>query len=117
MARIDAYIGYAREIEIFHQMQHAHRQHHHPHHRQNAHAMQVPIGMDYGMVAFDMGLPGGRRPASPKYSPPPEAEGGFTHSPQEDDVLVCPNCGDELAMGESEEKQRVWVVKTCGHVS
>jgi hypothetical protein len=31
--------------------------------------------------------------------------------------VVCPNCGDELAVGKDEIKQQIWVVKSCGHVS
>jgi pre-mRNA-processing factor 19 len=71
-------------------------------------------------VAFDLGLEGGNRPArppTPKYEPPTAAEPGFTRSPGEDDVVVCPNCGDELAMGEDDLKQEIWVIKKCGHVS
>jgi pre-mRNA-processing factor 19 len=77
----------------------------------------MPIMMNYGMTAFDMGIEGGNRPPTPKYSPPPEPEAGFTRSPEENEVVVCPNCGDELAMGDSDVKQEVWVVKGCGHVS
>ena len=77
---------------------------------------EMQIMMDYDMTGFDMGL-GGNRPPTPKYSPPPEPQSGFTRSPEEDEVVVCPNCGDELAMGDSDEKQEVWVVKACGHVS
>ena len=74
--------------------------------------------MDYNMTAFDLGVEGGgNRPPTPTYSPPPPAEKGFTRGPEEDEVVVCPNCGDELAMGDSDIKQEVWVVKTCGHVS
>jgi pre-mRNA-processing factor 19 len=73
--------------------------------------------MDYDMTGFDLGLPGGNRPPTPKYSPPPEPEEGFTRGPGEDEVVVCPNCGDELAVGEGEVKQEIWVVKGCGHVS
>ena len=75
----------------------------------------MPVMMDYDMTGFDMGL-GGNRPPTPKYSPPPEPEKGFTRSPEEDEVVVCPNCGDELAMGDTDAKQKIWVVKTCGHV-
>lgn len=74
--------------------------------------------MDYGMAAFDMGYGGGgNRPPTPKYSPPPEPATGFTRNPGEDDVVVCPNCGDELAVGDEEAKQEIWVNKACGHVS
>ena len=77
----------------------------------------LPGAMDYGMTGFDMGIQDGNRPPTPKYSPPPEPEKGFTRSPDEDEVVVCPNCGDELAVGVEEAKQEVWVVKGCGHVS
>ena len=80
-------------------------------------AMNGPAMMNYGMTAFDLGIEGGNRPPTPKYSPPPEPEAGFTRSPEENEVVVCPNCGDELAMGDSDLKQEVWVVKGCGHVS
>jgi len=56
-------------------------------------------------------------PPTPKYEPPPPAEKGFTRSPEEDEEVVCPNCGDELAVGKDETKQQIWVVKSCGHVS
>ena len=45
-------------------------------------------------------------------SPPPE---GFTRNAGEDDVVVCPNCDEELGMGD-EIKQQIWAVKNCGHV-
>ncbi|KAK4540983.1 hypothetical protein LTR36_008352 [Oleoguttula mirabilis] len=78
--------------------------------------MHMPAMMDFDGVGFDMGLVGGQRPASPKYSPPPDAPEGFTRNPAEDEVVVCPNCGDELAMGDDDDvKQQVWVVKGCGH--
>lgn len=54
---------------------------------------------------------------APTYDPVTDARNGFTRSPGEDDVLVCPHCGHELCSGESEEKQQAWVVKACGHVS
>ena len=75
------------------------------------------VMMDYDVTGFDMGMPGGNRPPTPKYSPPPDVQPGFTRSPGEDDIVVCPNCGDELAIGDSEVKQEVWVIKSCGHVS
>lgn len=84
-------------------------------------AMQLLPGgdimMDYNAPAFDMGFQGANAPPQPKYEPPPAAEPGFTRSPGEDEVVVCPNCGDELAMGDDELKQQVWVIKKCGHVS
>jgi len=77
----------------------------------------LDVRMDFGAVAFDLGLNGPARPATPKYEPPPPAEKGFTRSPEEDEEVVCPNCGDELAVSEDETKAQVWVVKGCGHVS
>jgi pre-mRNA-processing factor 19 len=71
----------------------------------------------YDAPAFDMGLPGGNRAPSPKYEPPKDAAPGFTRTPGEDEVVVCPNCGDELATGSDEMKQELWVIKVCGHVS
>jgi hypothetical protein len=72
---------------------------------------------DYQQPAFDLGIDGGNRPASPKYEPPRDAAPGFTRTPGEDEVVVCPNCGDELATGHNEMKQELWVIKVCGHVS
>ncbi|KAI9687804.1 MAG: hypothetical protein M1822_001884 [Bathelium mastoideum] len=85
---------------------------------------------DFQLVAFDLGIPGGDgrgrngsntgagRARGPMRapSPPPEAREGFTRSPLEEDVLVCPLCGDELGAGEGDVKCQVWIVKTCGHV-
>jgi len=76
----------------------------------------ILMEMDYGMVGFDLGI-GVVEPPAPKYEPPPPAEKGFTRSPEEDEEVVCPNCGDELAVGKEGMKQQIWVVKSCGHVS
>lgn len=76
----------------------------------------LDIGMDYNMAAFDLGMRD-QRPPTPKYSPPSEPEAGFTRNPGEEEVVVCPNCGDELAVGRAESKQEIWVNKGCGHVS
>ncbi|KAI7258372.1 hypothetical protein KC352_g10692 [Hortaea werneckii] len=113
-------------------IQHARPRHHHPHHHHNPgyHAGPGgpppppaaavigfgPVMMDFETPAFDLGLGGHHRPPTPKYDPPAPAEEGFTRSPGEDEEVVCPNCGDELGMGASEEKQQVWCVKGCGHV-
>lgn len=79
--------------------------------------MPLPF-MNYETVAF--GLATNDEPPQlpvPKYDPPPPAAKGFTRDPTEDDTIICPNCEDELAVGETEEKRQVWVVKACGHVS
>ncbi|KAK5001844.1 hypothetical protein LTR28_012157 [Elasticomyces elasticus] len=79
----------------------------------------IPPYIDYNAVAFDLGHPRNApgRPQTPEYVPPPAPEEGFTRTPLEDDVLVCPNCSDELGVGDTDEKKQVWIVKKCGHVS
>jgi len=61
-------------------------------------------------VREEPGLP------APTYDPVSDPRDGFTRSPGEDDVLVCPRCDQELCSGVSDEKQQAWVVKACGHV-
>lgn len=56
------------------------------------------------------------RPSSP-YKAPRAVTGGFTRKVEEDDIVVCPHCGDELGTGNDDLKQQIWVVKQCGHVS
>ncbi|KAK1051556.1 hypothetical protein LTS16_002427 [Friedmanniomyces endolithicus] len=75
----------------------------------------LPGAMRYDDVGFNLGLVGGNRPQSPKYEPPSAPGEGFTRNPGEDETVVCPNCGDELAVCGDEMKQEVWVVKGCGH--
>lgn len=78
--------------------------------------------LDYQEAAFQLGIDAmedvEREPSPPPaivaLSPAPE---GFTRSPEEEDVLVCPNCGDELSVGVGDLKKQVWMVKGCGHVS
>lgn len=79
----------------------------------------LPGFMNFETVAFDY-MRNADDPVQlpvPKFDPPPPAPEGFTRDPTEEDTIVCPNCEDELAVGESEEKRQVWVVKACGHVS
>ena len=80
--------------------------------------IEIPGHLDYLAAAFDLGQPARRQPPPqlPTYTPPAPAQEGFTRSPKEDDVLVCPNCDDELGLGDDETKRQVWVVKACGHV-
>ncbi len=72
--------------------------------------IQLPQGMDYEAAGFVMATP------PPTYKAPSAAQPGFTRSPREEDVLVCPNCEEELGTGEDELKRQVWVVRACGHV-
>lgn len=80
--------------------------------------IELPAHLDYLAPAFDLERPTRRQPQPrlPTYGPPAPAQEGFTRTPSEDDVLVCPNCDDELALGDDEVKRQVWVVKACGHV-
>lgn len=78
--------------------------------------------MDYNAQSRGFTLAQTERPPEPPVQPPPVLETlppvrqGFTRSPKEDDVLVCPSCMDELSIGDDEVKRQVWVVKACGHV-
>ncbi|KAL2002041.1 hypothetical protein VTN02DRAFT_765 [Thermoascus thermophilus] len=74
--------------------------------------VDVPLGMDYQIAGFTMD--NAARPVS-SYKPPSPAPEGFTRTAKEDDVVVCPNCEDELGTGD-EIKQQIWVAKPCGHV-
>jgi hypothetical protein len=51
------------------------------------------------------------------YKAPRVPAPGFIRKVDEEDIVVCPHCGDELGMGDDEVKQQIWVVKQCGHVS
>ena len=111
-----------------------HHQHHHEGHPHQQAGHRVPnendmlyfpgVGLDFHLPdQLDFESQGFRmgdvrpQPPPPTYEPPPQARPGFTRSPKEDDVLICPNCNSELGVGRDEEKRQVWVVKRCGHVS
>lgn len=79
----------------------------------------VAPDLNFGAVGFNLGFedePEAVPPPAPTYNAPAAAPEGFTRSPQEKDVLVCPNCDDELCIGGSDQKRQVWLVKACGHV-
>ena len=78
------------------------------------HDFRVP-NPDFETAAFQIGQEAAL-PTMPTYIAPPLAKEGFTRSPPEDSVLVCPNCDEELGMGEDELKRQVWIVRSCGHV-
>ena len=79
---------------------------------------EAPAHLNYSATAFDLEQPARRppKPRVPTYDPPAAAQEGYTRTPKEDDVVVCPNCDDELGLGDDEVKRQVWVVKACGHV-
>ncbi|GAB7347134.1 hypothetical protein MBLNU459_g3258t1 [Dothideomycetes sp. NU459] len=77
----------------------------------------MPGFMNYETVAFELGGPEMHaRPPTPKYEAPPPVPEPFTRSPAEGESHACPNCGDELAVGATDQKKQVWIVKGCGHV-
>ncbi|KAI9733356.1 MAG: hypothetical protein M1834_003440 [Cirrosporium novae-zelandiae] len=75
-------------------------------------ATALPGDLDVSATAFSLGASS----PPPKIDPPPSAKPGFTRTPKETDVLICPNCSSELGVGETELKRQVWVTKKCGHV-
>ena len=70
---------------------------------------------DFETAAFQIGQEA-VQPAVPAYNVPPPSKEGFTRSPAEDSMLVCPNCDNELGASEDELKRQVWAVRSCGHV-
>ncbi|KZF26594.1 hypothetical protein L228DRAFT_15487 [Xylona heveae TC161] len=66
--------------------------------------------IDYEEVGFRINN------SPPPYKAPNPARPGFTRSPGEDDVVVCPYCELELGTGKTDLKRQVWVIKNCGHV-
>ena len=79
----------------------------------------LPGRLDFETQGFRMGDEAQARPQPPlpTYEPPPAARPGYTRSPNEEDVMICPNCNDELGVGHNAEKRQVWIVRKCGHVS
>ncbi|KAL9587428.1 MAG: hypothetical protein Q9212_000243 [Teloschistes hypoglaucus] len=79
----------------------------------------LPGDLDFVSQGFQLGNVVGVRqaqPPLPTYDKPSPARPGHTRSPKEDDVLVCPNCEEELGTGDNEDKRQVWAIKACGHV-
>lgn len=77
------------------------------------------LQFDYERPAFHMGPRASEPPnlnAEP-YKAPSAAKEGYTRDVEEEEIVLCPYCKDELAAGDSEIKQQVWVIKQCGHVS
>lgn len=72
----------------------------------------------FGVPSFDYNPPSQPtpRPRRSSYKGLDPAPEGFTRLLAEDDVPVCPNCGDELGTGEG-LKQQIHIAKPCGHVS
>lgn len=74
------------------------------------------INLNFAQAGFNYEQPTRVQPRLPTYESPPAAQTGFTRSPGEDEILVCPHCDDELGVGPDDVKRQVWVIKACGHV-
>lgn len=98
----------------------------HLHLQYDAHIQAMPNGLNYQNAAFAN--------QKPEHVAPPPAKDGFTRSPEEKDVVICPACEEELIQNNEAEEPVVkksgkaptkkereehpfWVVKECGHVS
>ncbi|QIW95231.1 hypothetical protein AMS68_000749 [Peltaster fructicola] len=79
------------------------------------HARPGGITMDYMAPAFDLGTGGYQQPGPQSYESPEPPPEGFTRNPAPNEEVVCPNCGNELAVGESDLQRQVWAIKQCGH--
>jgi hypothetical protein len=97
------------------------------------HMPAMPGPMDYGRHAF--------ADRKPDHVPPEKAKPGFTRSPVENDIVICPLCEEELVHRKDvglnsksddgpavkrrgraptkrdREEHPFWVIKECGHVS
>ncbi|RMZ76852.1 hypothetical protein DV738_g4739, partial [Chaetothyriales sp. CBS 135597] len=81
------------------------------------------LNLDYQQAAFAIGnvldMDPRREPARQDYKAPASPKDGFIRSYEEESVLICPMCGDELAAtadSDDDPKGQVWIVKACGHV-
>ena len=79
-------------------------------------SVRLPGNLDFHIQGFQMEAVN-RVPSLPIYKAPPSPRLGFTRSPKEDQMIICPNCEHELAVGKNEVQRQVWVSKGCGHVS
>jgi hypothetical protein len=84
--------------------------------------MDLPDQLNFIAQGFAMGPVGQghgdarARPPPPTYDPPSPPRAGYTRAPKEEDILLCPNCEEELGIGKDDIKRQVWVIKKCGHV-
>ena len=79
-------------------------------------AFQVPGNLQYDAPAFVVARDVPTHSALPLYEAPAPPRPGYTRSASEDHVMVCPNCDEELGIGDTELQRQVWIVKKCGHV-
>lgn len=75
----------------------------------------MPGPMDYEQQGFQL-TNVVQRPQASDYKAPDPLPKGFTRIAKDEDVVVCPNCGNELGIGQKLLKRQVWVARACGHV-
>jgi hypothetical protein len=68
------------------------------------------------MLDVEMSGPEEGSATDASYQAPPTPPLGFTRTPTVNDVLVCPNCDEELCVGDDDVAKQVWAIKACGHV-
>jgi hypothetical protein len=106
-------------------------------HNSHDHVVFVPApermpDLHYDQHAFGQARQPDVQANPPLYEAPSAAKEGFTRSPTENDIIICPACEQELVAKNDEDQTAVkksktqnkkdraehpfWVVKTCGHV-
>ena len=80
------------------------------------------INFNYEQAAFQVGNRDSEPPQAmhSPYKAPPAPLDGCTRTYEEESILICPSCSNELASGGKDEndlQRQVWVNKACGHVS
>lgn len=97
-------------------------------HHDNFQQQAMPGLMNYQHAAF--------ADRKPDHIAPPAVPEGFTRSPKDEDIIICPSCEEELIHRKDDEEEEptpkkggkaptrkereehpFWVVKECGHVS
>ncbi|KAI4601210.1 hypothetical protein KJ359_012400 [Pestalotiopsis sp. 9143b] len=94
------------------------------------------IDLDYQhnpFAQFQQPAPPAFGPQKPQHEPPPKPRDGFTRDLEEEQVIICPSCDEELAYDPAIEDENgpptkrvrsrkdqaehyFWAVKECGHV-
>ncbi|KAI0177337.1 hypothetical protein BJ166DRAFT_21336 [Pestalotiopsis sp. NC0098] len=94
------------------------------------------IDLDYQhnpFAQFQQPAPPAMGPQKPQHEPPPKPRDGFTRDLEEEQVIICPSCDEELAYDPAVEDENgpptkrvrsrkdqaehyFWAVKECGHV-
>ena len=85
----------------------------------------LPVGLDYGLTSFPINplldaqqsqVESDRSSSREEsYKSPDPAPKGFTRTLSDYDVAICPNCHEELGVGEG-SKGQIYVSRKCGHV-